>query len=143
METPQEIRDIADRRLKEAEVLLQESLYDGAFYLSGYAVELYFKAKVCELLQVPDFYAKHVPNSALSKIYLTHNLDSLLLLSGLQTIYEVEKIQNADLMRSWMYIQEQNWSEKIRYSRPDSCDEVKATKFITSVKILTQWILQH
>ncbi|TAE22347.1 MAG: hypothetical protein EAZ92_15970 [Candidatus Kapaibacterium sp.] len=83
MKSPQEIRTIGDARLREAEMLLAKSECDGAFYLAGYAVELYFKAKICELLRLDDFYAKYAPNSVLSKAYMTHNLDGLLLLSGL------------------------------------------------------------
>jgi hypothetical protein len=130
--------------LQEAEILLEQKMYDGAFYLAGYAVELYFKAKICELLRVDDFYSKHVPNTALSKTYLVHNFDTLLLLSGLYTVYQEEMTHNQGLMQAWACIQEQNWSEKVRYAKPNSCDNCTAIEFINAIKIFTQWIAtQH
>ncbi len=145
MQTPKQIRDIADLRLKEAETLFQASLYDGAFYLAGYAVELYFKARICTLLQVDDFYVgsdiKSVP--FLSKAYQTHNLDALMLLSGLRSIYDAEKTHNLQLMEAWSGIQKSKWSEQLRYAAPQSCDDCTAEEFINSSKFFTQWIAKH
>ena len=42
-----EIRQLAEERLKDAQVLLANERHEGAFYLAGYAVELTLKAKVC------------------------------------------------------------------------------------------------
>jgi hypothetical protein len=38
MDNPIEIRKIANLRLREAETLFIAKLYDGAFYLAGYAL---------------------------------------------------------------------------------------------------------
>jgi HEPN domain-containing protein len=40
MATYQQLKDLALLRLREAEALFEAGLYDGAKYLSGYAVEL-------------------------------------------------------------------------------------------------------
>jgi len=39
-----EIRNLADKRLEEANLLLQNGFHEGAFYLAGYAVELMLRS---------------------------------------------------------------------------------------------------
>ncbi|TAE27841.1 MAG: hypothetical protein EAZ92_08840 [Candidatus Kapaibacterium sp.] len=58
-------------------------------------------------------------------------------------IYEQEKHHNSALLNAWVFIQDSQWSEKVRYAEPFSCRDDKATQFIDSVKILLQWIQQH
>jgi HEPN domain-containing protein len=43
------VQQLARRRLTEAKTLLDAGHYEGAYYLTGYAVELGFKACVCRL----------------------------------------------------------------------------------------------
>jgi hypothetical protein len=69
MNNPTEIRDIAALRLAEAHCLFANAFYDGAFYIAGYALELTFKAKICECLKIDDFYRNHAARSDLSKVY--------------------------------------------------------------------------
>jgi hypothetical protein len=57
MKSPQEIQSIAGLRLEKAELLFANAKFDGAFYLAGYAVKLHFKAKICTLLQIDDFFS--------------------------------------------------------------------------------------
>lgn len=47
--------DFARARLRDAQVLLKARRFDGAFYLSGYAVELALKARICRTLRWRDF----------------------------------------------------------------------------------------
>jgi len=50
----QEIKELADLRLKEARALLTSGYPDGAYYLGGYALELALKAVVCKNWDVDD-----------------------------------------------------------------------------------------
>ena len=43
-----ELQDLSKVRLKEATALLQLGLFDGAFYLAGYAVECGLKACIAK-----------------------------------------------------------------------------------------------
>lgn len=56
MNTPEEIKKIARLRLREAKLLTENNLLDGAFYLAGYSVELMLKAKTCEHFGVPNLF---------------------------------------------------------------------------------------
>jgi hypothetical protein len=111
---------------------------NGAFYLAGYAAELYLKAKICESLKLPNFYDQYAPKSDLSKTFLIHNLERLMLLSGLLLAFETEKASNPLFLADWQTIQ--TWSEKSRYDVRSSHSIDNATEFITSVKNLIQWI---
>ncbi len=57
MNTPLEIKEIAWKRLEEAKVLYRNKMYDGAFYLAGYSVELMLKAKICESWGISNLFA--------------------------------------------------------------------------------------
>ena len=56
MTSPTEIKKIADIRLEEAKILLEKDKFNGAFYLAGYSVELYLKAKICRVFGIPDLF---------------------------------------------------------------------------------------
>ena len=77
----QELRKIAQARLRDAEVLLRAKRYDGAFYLCGYALEVALKARVCTSLRWHEFPATAGEFQGLTS-FKTHDLDILLLLSG-------------------------------------------------------------
>jgi HEPN domain-containing protein len=55
MPTRNELKELAQLRLKEAETLFQAGLYDGAAYLCGYVIEFALKAKICKLLGVNEY----------------------------------------------------------------------------------------
>ena len=138
MTNPQEIQDTADLRLEEAEGLVSIGFPDGAFYLAGYAAELYLKSKICESLKLPNFYDQYAPKSDLSKTFLVHNLERLMLLSGLLVAFEAEKSSNLAFLSDWQKIQE--WSEKKRYDLRGSHTISETTVFINAIKNLIQWI---
>ena len=52
--TRAEFQRLAEQRLVEAKVLLDEGHWDGAYYLAGYAVELALKACVIKMLLATD-----------------------------------------------------------------------------------------
>lgn len=55
-------------------------MYDGSAYLCGYVVELALKARICRLLDVNEY----PDGGRLKQVYGVHDLDQLLLLSGLR-----------------------------------------------------------
>jgi hypothetical protein len=138
MTNPNDIRQLADLRIIEAENLNTVGYPDGAFYLAGYAVELYLKAKICENLNLPTFYTQYAPKTDLARTFLIHNLDRLLLLSGLLPKFEAEKIRDPIFKTHWVNIEP--WSEKNRYDGQGTHLNKTTTEFIESVKFITQWI---
>ena len=138
MTNPSDIRQLADLRIIEAENLNTVGYPDGSFYLAGYAVELYLKAKICENLNLPTFYTQYAPKTDLSKTFLIHNLERLMLLSGLLPKFEAEMAINPIFKVHWLKIE--LWSEKSRYDVQGVHLVKGTTEFIESVKFITQWI---
>ncbi len=102
------LQQLAAERLADAEVLFQAGRYSGAWYVSGYVLEVALKAVVCRTLRVPEY-----PESALrSKAFKTHDVAELVLLAGLQAKLAAE-IKNAGFQRNWETVTE--WSPVDRY----------------------------
>jgi hypothetical protein len=142
MKSSREIQSIATMRLEEAELLFANGKVDGAFYLAGYAVELHFKAKICRLLQIDNFFPIALKYN-FSKVYFTHNLDNLLMLSGLAAPYEDEKLTDPALMAAWTFIQKCAWSEEHRYSIPGTHSKSAVREFMDAIIVMSQWIQLH
>jgi HEPN domain-containing protein len=138
MTHPKEIEDLADLRLREAIGLVNIGFPDAAFYLAGYAAELSLKAKICEHLKLPNFYDQYAPKSELSKAFLTHNLERLILLSGLLLEFQAENKANILFLLDWKRLQ--SWSEKSLYDLEGTHSLVDAIDLINAVKNLIQWI---
>ena len=138
MTNPSDIRSLADSRLEEAELLSANGFYDCAFYIAGYALELQLKAKICEHFNLPDFYSQYVPRTDLAKTFLIHNLERLILLSGLHAKFEVERIANTNFDSHWYNVS--LWSEKSRYNLIGTQTITEITNFLESIKIIIEWI---
>lgn len=128
MKDPIEIRGLADTRLNEADLLCANGYCDGAFYLGGYAVELYLKARICEIVDVKNLYvSSQVKDTDLSRTFYTHKLDRLLLLSGLYTIFENERKRNPALVQDWSIVSK--WTEAKRYDASGTNQHSEASQF--------------
>ena len=121
MTDPEEIRKLAKQRLKEAQILFEQGMCDGAFYLAGYSVELTLKAKICERLGIPNLYDEKdaVTNSIkgiseIRKLLKTHNLFILLIFSGLKLKFDLDKATNIELAKANSLLFNA-WDENVRY----------------------------
>jgi hypothetical protein len=150
MDSPKAIRQLADQRLKSAQVLLMEGLYDDAFYLVGYVVELELKAKICETLNIPNLFDEETGNKIIDagfaqvrKAFKTHDLKLLLWLSGLRIRFDQEKGRNPRLMLINSLLLEQ-WNEGCRYKPIGHCksgDIGAIIAFLTDpAEGVVQWI---
>ena len=73
------LQQLADLRLKDAEVLLAAGQWDAAYYLLGYCVECAFKACIAQ-----QFLLHTIPEKGLVNSFYTHRLDELLVTSNLK-----------------------------------------------------------
>ncbi len=104
------LQQLAETRKEEAGLLLNNQKYDGAYYLSGYVVELALKACIAKRTQQYDFPdRKKVVDSH------THNLNDLLALSELKLQYLNERTTNKLLDVNWSIVKD--WSETSRYQK--------------------------
>lgn len=103
-----ELENLADLRIKEAEILLTAGCYQGAFYLAGYALECTLKACIAKQVKEFDF-----PDKKLANDSYTHNLANLLITAGLKQALDEQNKQDNEFKLNWaLGIQ---WSEESRY----------------------------
>lgn len=129
MISTKDLQAIARARLRDAQVLLKGKRFDGAFYLSGYAVELALKARICRTLKWRDF-----PQSGREfedfRSLRTHNLEVLLKFSG------VEERIRAKHAAEWNVVA--GWDPEKRYQAIGTLNPLEAEKMVKCVEMLLE-----
>ena len=92
-------------RLMEAKLLLDQKDWDGAYYLSGYAVEFALKIRIIADLMKSDCF----PDKRLAENFYRHDLSILRKAADL----EDEMNQDAALRIIWVTVKD--WNEQSRY----------------------------
>jgi HEPN domain-containing protein len=144
MKNPKEIIKIAESRIAEAKILSAAGYYEGAFYLAGYSIEMALKAKICLHLDIPNLFDD---SKLLDKLrFKTHDIITLLLLSGIRKKFETEMSKNVPLYEHWNLIST-TWNEKSRYDCCGTKSKQEAEDLITAISdnlngVLT-WILNN
>lgn len=126
---------LAIERLQEAECLIANGHFGGAYYIGGYAIELALKAVVCKKLDIEMFEKEAVPRH-ISKAFMIHNLLDLVFLAGLRNELMRACEKDGFLLDCWSLIS--NWSEQRRYDLP--CNAQTAKIFINSLKHVLRWL---
>jgi hypothetical protein len=144
MNSSQEIKSLADLRLEEAQILLDNGKTNGAFYLLGYTIELYLKYKLCKLLDIDDLFANNCPlkkHFEGRNPFYSHDLNTLLVFSGLKNKFDVEKSTNRIIFKTTSLLVDV-WSEKSRYDiQPKSEKDLQdSINLLKDSKGLLQWI---
>lgn len=131
---------MAQLRLDESSLLLDQNFCTGAHYIAGYAVEFAIKAVICKRLNVEIFDDEllDIPKEV-SKSFKIHNLRNLIILSGLQQ--ELKKLikEDSEIAKAWTIVSE--WNEQQRYKL--DCEKATALRFLNAVKIVIRWIKTH
>lgn len=122
-----ELKRIAAARLADAEVLLKANRYDGASYLSGYAVEIGLKLRICKTLKWAGFPETNNEFQALQS-FKTHDFDVLLRLSG------VEAKVKSGYLAEWSDLKP--WKPELRYALTGTATATSALKMILAAKTL-------
>ena len=101
---------LADSRLQEARVLLQQQYWTGAYYLTGLGVECGLKACLARAVQQHDFPDK----SFINKAY-THKLEDLAKLDGELWVQLTDEMGTDSTLRdNWNAIRQ--WDDEKRYA---------------------------
>jgi HEPN domain-containing protein len=116
-----DLQELSRVRLKEATALLKLGLFDGAYYLAGYAVECALKACIAKGTQRGDFPDRKKVESSHS-----HKLGELIKVAGLDRVWLEQVGRDPDFQRNWDVVQ--SWSEQSRYQRhrPESAQTLLA-----------------
>jgi len=108
-ETRREFQQLARMRLKDARVLMQRGNVEGAYYLTGLAVECAVKACIARNTRRHDF---PPPQNTVRDIY-SQDLAKLIKLAGLQGALDTETTKNSSLNKNWAVIKD--WKNESRY----------------------------
>lgn len=146
MKNTTEIWELGERRLAEAKALLQSGFCEGALYLAGYSIELFLKAKICELLRIPNLFDEAFSSNDIKardfrKPFYTHDLTTLLYYSGLSKKFLDEKAQNQNFAKNWELLSE-TWNENCRYKSCGSFSEQDTQRFIEAIEDASHGVMQ-
>jgi HEPN domain-containing protein len=101
---------LAKIRLEESTALLNMQLFDGAYYLGGYAVECALKACIAKATRRGEF-----PERKRVESSYTHDLRELVKVAGLEKSRLEQAGRDAEFRKNWEAIQ--SWTEQSRYQR--------------------------
>lgn len=137
--TRADFQHLAAVRAAEAKALLDAGLWDGAYYLAGYAVELALKACVIKKVMATDAF----PEKNFSWDCYSHDLEKLVKLAGLANEKKAATTADPDLQLNWSVLS--GWSEQVRYNR--DTNEAEARQLYVAVTEPTHgvlaWIKQY
>jgi HEPN domain-containing protein len=122
-----DFQQLAELRITEAEVLLAEGKYDGAYYLAGYAVECGLKACIAKLTSQHDF----PPKPKFIHDYYSHEIERLLKTAGLVAERDADMARDPTLMANWTVVND--WTEDSRYERKTQAQAQQLIAAITDV----------
>ena len=132
-----DLQDVAMRRLRAAESLLNDQHWDSAYYLAGYAVECGLKACIARRFREHDFPDRKIVNDS-----FTHDLTKLVKIAGLEREREWAEDAADDFKLNWATVKD--WSEESRYEQRS---EAQATAILEAIRNaqfgVVQWITQH
>jgi hypothetical protein len=118
-----DFRQLAMIRIREARVLLNAGCFDGAYYLTGYAVEFALKACIAKTTRRSEW-----PELERVRDSHIHELRRLVVVADLQTLLDNETNLDRIFADHWETVK--RWSEKTRYLFND---EAKARTLFKAV----------
>lgn len=131
------LKELSKIRLIETQTLLRNNNFDGAYYLSGYIIELALKACIARKTTRHEF-----PDLETVRNSYTHDLKQLLKTASLWVLFERDTRMNSALQINWNIIKD--WSESSRY---EMHTKVEAEDIFSAVvdknEGVLKWIKQH
>lgn len=129
-----QLKALSRLRRKEAQLLFDAGLYDGAAYLAGYAVELALKARICRILDLAEY-----PDAGeLRRVYATHDLKQLLRLAGLERKLAA---RDSSFINSWAHMAQ--WNPERRYDAQGTATESDLRGILNIVDEVRKWIMKY
>ena len=123
-------------RLKDARVLIRGGNLEGAYYLTGLAVECAAKACIAKNTRRHDF----PPNQNAIKDIYTHDLAKLLGAARLRPALEADRRKNISLSSKWDVVKD--WNINSRYAT-SGLDAKALYKAVAGKNGVMQWLRSH
>lgn len=132
-----DLQKLAEIRLEDSIVLLQNNKASSAYYLAGYAVELAIKACAAKLFQNDA-----IPDKNLVNALYTHSLEQLMATSGLLPQLNATIKDDSAFGANWGIVTK--WNEASRYK---FWDPVAAASLINAIidkdSGVLSWVKSH
>lgn len=106
--TRADFQQLAEMRLKDAEILLTSDRFGGAYYLAGYVVECALKSCIARAVREHDF-----PDKRTVLDSYTHDLEKLASVAGLKANLAEKGKNDSRFLLNWSIVRD--WSEESRY----------------------------
>jgi HEPN domain-containing protein len=135
-ETRLEFQRLARMRLKDARVLMKAGNVEGAYYLTGLAVECAIKACIARNTQRYDF----PPNQNAIKDIYTHNLTTLIKAAKLQVALDAARQSSILFKNRWDVVKDWDVISRYATSGLNARDLYKA---VTGRNGVMQWLRQR
>lgn len=127
-----DFKRLADIRLAEAQILLDNGKFDGAFYLAGYAVECGLKACIANQTRPGDFPPEW---KVVKDSFYTHSLEKLFQTALNVKAFEDIRPRDARFQARWVVVKD--WSEVSRY---ENHNEKDARDMLNSSREVLEWL---
>jgi len=132
-----DFQKLVKTRLKDAQVLLKQRRYSGAYYLSGYIVECGLKACIAKQTKRFDF----PPSRKIIDDIYTHDLDKLVKSAGLKADLDNQLIKDKNMEVNWALVKD--WTEASRYEERTKTEAQNLYDAVVDKKHgVLQWISQ-
>jgi hypothetical protein len=134
-----DLQQLADDRVLDAEALLNTGRWSGAYYICGYAVECALKACIAKQTNLHDFPDKSVVEKSYS-----HDLIKLLDVAGLKLQLQLDTTPAANpaLGVNWQLVKD--WSERVRYQQKTEAQARRLYQAVTDpTNGVLLWIKGH
>lgn len=119
----EQLRQLAEARLQESELLFERGCYAGSMFLGGSALECVLKLAICRTLKL----------GGLPSVFKTHDLDALILYSG----YQKDLREHAPLRDAFDRLLDE-WGNDGRstllYADPSDFDRERANQFLLNLR---------
>lgn len=108
-----DLRAMAQAKMDDASLLLDNGRYSSAYYLAGYAVEIGLKACVAAQLS-----AETIPDKAVIRDIFKHDFKTLIGLAGLAGALKQRQDEDGGFAANWALVSQ--WSPDARYELSDA-----------------------
>ena len=133
-----DLKNLVDRRLTDAHVLMSKRRHASAYYIAGYAVECAIKVCIAE-----QFRRNTIPDKQLVNKTYTHDFEQLMRTAGIFDKLEKDITIDNGLFSSWNVVKD--WSPEVRYET--SKTRLEARDLIDAIENqqdgILQWLVQH
>jgi hypothetical protein len=129
------LQRLAIAKVEDAKLLFDNQRYSNSYYLYGYGIELGLKACIAR-----QMIAETVPDKAILRGFLDHEIGKLIGLAGLSELLKAER-DNAEFDTRWSIVSE--WSVESRYDMIDAVTAAAMRDAIESPQYgVMRWLQQ-